>query len=72
MPVAATSITAVQYYTVSKAGSVYASYQHAISNISLTNSKKYTISRQGYGGVLLFDSSVNSYYDGMSGVNISL
>ena len=66
------NMVVTQYYTVSKGGSVYASYQHATSNITLANSKKYTISRSGYGGVFLFNSSVSSYYDGMGGVSISV
>lgn len=67
-----TDMIITQYYSVSKGGTVYASYQHATSSISLTNSKKYTISRSGYGGVFLFNSSVSNYYDAMGGVDISV
>lgn len=59
-----------QYFRVTSGGTVYGSYQHATSNISLADSKKYTISRSGYGGVFLFDSSIRSYYDAMGGVSI--
>ncbi len=45
---------------------VYGTYQHATSNISLANSKSYTISSTGLGGVIAHNYS--SYYDGMTGV----
>lgn len=66
------NLMVTQYYKVSLGGHVYASYQHANQNISLANSQKYTISRSGYGGVFLFNSPYNSYYDGMTGVDIEL
>ena len=66
------NLTINQYYSVSLGGHVYASYQHAIRNITLTNSQQYTISRSGYGGVFLFNSPYNSYYDNMSGVDITV
>ncbi len=72
LPSSGSEVKLVQIFTVQKSGTIYASYQHAVRNISLANSKKYTISRQGYGGVLLFDETYRSYYDGMGGVNISL
>ena len=53
-------------------GTIYSSYQHATTGVTLTQSKKYTLSSSGYGGTTLFDSSVSSYYDGMSGVNLSV
>lgn len=72
LPTNASNIMLYQYYTVSKGGTIYQSYQHAKSSISLVNSKKYTISRSGYGGVFLFNSSVKNKYDGMGGVSISV
>lgn len=53
-------------------GRIYGSYQHAQKSISLTNSKKYTISHTGYGNVIEFDSNIKSYYDAMSGVYIDI
>ena len=53
-------------------GTIYSSYQHAITGVTLTQSKKYTLSSSGYGGTTLFDNSVSGYYDGMSGVNLSV
>lgn len=66
------NIELYQYYDTKPGGMINASYQHAKSSISLNNSKKYTISNSGYGGVFLFDSSVKEKYDAMSGVSINL
>ncbi len=51
---------------------VYGSYQHATNNVSLAQSQKYSLSKSGYGGVILFDSSVKGYYDQMNGVDVAL
>lgn len=59
-------------FDVPKGTKVFASYQHAKKTISLANSRKYTFNSAGYGGVFDFDSSVSSYYDGMSGVSATL
>lgn len=53
-------------------GEVFGSYQHAVKNVTLAQSKAYTISHNGYGKVLNFSTSVESYYDGMAGVNVKL
>ena len=45
---------------------VYGTYQHATQNISLANSKSYTISSSGLGGVL--NHTYSSSYDGMDGI----
>lgn len=51
---------------------IYGTYQHAQSDLSLNDSKSYTISSAGLGGVLLFSTStISNKYDGMQGVNIS-
>lgn len=72
LPTGGNNMVVSQYFRVETGGTVYGSYQHATANISLANSKKYTISRTGYGGVFLFNSPVRSYYDAMGGVNISV
>ena len=59
-------------FKVSGSGTVYGSYQHAVSSVSLNQSKNYTISSAGLGGVVNFASSVSGYYDGMTGVNLSV
>ncbi len=72
LPDVGDAINVVQYFYVNVGGTVYASYQHAMSNISLENSKKYTFSNNGYGGVFNFQPSVSKYYDQMLGVYITL
>lgn len=51
---------------------VYGSYQHAVENVSLANSKAYTISHNGYGKVINFATGIQNSYDAMKGVSISL
>lgn len=72
LPNSATNIKITQYFYVELQGRVYASYQHATSNISLANSKRYSFSLGGYGNVFNFDSAVSGYYDQMAGVYINL
>ena len=72
LPSSGSSINISQTFTVKNGGHVYASYQHATKNISLTNSKSYTIGYNGYGHVFNFTYGVNSYYDAMSGVDITV
>lgn len=60
----------VQYFNVKNKGTVYASYQHSIKQISLAISQKYSLSRSGYGGVFLFENNINQYFDGMAGVSV--
>lgn len=66
------NIKVTQTFTVKNGGTVYASYQHAKNAISLANSKKYTISSNGYGKVFLFTGTASSTYDQMNGVSISV
>lgn len=49
----------------------YGTYQHATSDVTLSQSKNYSISSSGLGGVLAFANSVIGYYDGMQGVDIT-
>ena len=72
LPTSGSSYVISQTYTVSKGGTVYASYQHAKSSISLANSKNYTISREGYGGVFKFSGIATNIYDAMGGVSITV
>ena len=58
--------------STSKWETVYASYQHAASNVTLAQSKAYNISHNGYGEVINFATAVENYYDGMQGVSIAL
>lgn len=61
-----------QRFTTTKSGSINASYQHAKQTISLANSKNYTISKYGYGGVFNFTGAASNVYDGMQGVNVNI
>ncbi len=61
-----------QTFRVNLGGHVYASYQHAMQNISLANSKKYTIARGGYGGVFKFSGVAAETYDKFTGVDIEV
>lgn len=51
---------------------VYGSYQHAVDDVTLTQSKYYTISGAGYGNVINFYPNIQDMYDGMDGVDIAL
>lgn len=51
---------------------VFGSYQHATNNVTLAQSKNYTISAAGMGGVINFDESLINTYDRMKGVNAQL
>lgn len=57
-----------QIFSVKNGGTVYASYQHAQSNISLTNSQKYYFGIAGLGNVFCFYDEAFNVYDGMNGV----
>ena len=59
-------------FRVNGSGTVYGSYQHATTHVSLNQSKNYTISSSGLGGVIKFAGSLNNYYDGMPGVSIGV
>ena len=61
--------SSITFY-ISGTGTLYASYQHATTAVTLNQSKNYTISSMGYGNTTLFDSSVANKYDGMAGVYI--
>lgn len=52
--------------------SVYGSYQHATSNVTLSQSKNYTFSTSGMGNVFKFANSVKSKYDNTQGLCISI
>lgn len=71
LPTNNSSIEVVNSFYVKKSGTVNVSYQHAKKSISLKNSKKYSFSGVGYGGVYDFTNSVSSYYDAMSGLSQS-
>lgn len=55
-----------------KWATVYGSYQHAMTAVTLAKSKSYTISHNGYGKVINFATAVQNDYDNMQGVSIEL
>ena len=59
-------------FRVSKGGHVYASYQHAMDDVSYEDSIDYTFSRFGYGNVFQFSEKSRKYYDEMNGVDIEV
>ena len=58
--------------TTSSSATAYGTYQHAVTDVSLSASQSYTISHNGFGDVLNFATGVQNYYDGMAGVSIAL
>lgn len=61
-----------QDFYVAKGGYVYASYQHAVRNATLTTSQKFNISGVGFGGVFSFYDEAYDVYDDMPGVDIQV
>ena len=53
-------------------GTIYGTYQHAMNNISLANSKKYSLSYSGYGHVFSFTGTAVNTYDQANGLSFSL
>ena len=51
---------------------VYGTYQHAVTNVTLEQSHSYNISHNGFGSVLNFATGVRGYYDRMQGVYVEL
>lgn len=62
----------VSFYTYDDPFLGYGTYQHATSDVTLSQSQNYTFSTSGYGNVLNFASSVRGYYDNMKGVELEL
>ena len=59
-------------FSVTRGGTVYGSYQHAMENTTLANSQLYTIDFSGYGNVFDFYGTAFDVYDGMNGVDINV
>lgn len=62
------SIKIQQTFKAEAGGTVYASYQHAVKNISLADSQNFKIDSNGLGSVFKFNN--NDLFDKMSGVRI--
>ncbi len=72
LPESGNDILIEQRIYVKTGGTVYASYQHALKNVTLTTSKNYQISATGYGNVFVFTDSAEGVYNGLSGVYLSV
>ena len=66
------SIIVEQKFYVKNQGTIFASYQHAIKNISLETSKLYRIDVSGYGNVFQFYGSATNAFSQMNGVSTNL
>lgn len=72
LPDTGDAIRIAHTFSVKQKGTINASYQHAKKSISLANSKKYSFSRSGIGGVFKFEPGIQDYYDCMLGVSLNL
>ena len=72
LPSTGTNIIVNMTFTTSTGGTIYGSYQHAMSNTTLPVSKYYNFSLGGYGNVFSFYGSAVGIYDGMGGVDITV
>lgn len=72
LPTNVTYLKVAQTLLVENKGTIKASYQHAKKSISYANSKKYSFSKYGVGGVFSFENGIQDYYDCMLGVELSL
>lgn len=68
----AKSFYITQSFSVVGSGTIYASYQHAMTSTSLTISKQYTLAYAGFGKVFDFYGTARSVYDQMNGVDITI
>lgn len=67
-----TDLYITQQFYVSRGGTVFGSYQHATSAITLNESRNYNFHINGYGNVFQFGTIGLDVYDGMAGVDIAV
>lgn len=53
-------------------GIVFASYQHAVSSVTLSQASNFSFDGTGYGSVFLWPMSIRTKYDQMAGVSETL
>ncbi|MBR5662821.1 MAG: hypothetical protein IKX00_04125 [Bacilli bacterium] len=58
-------------YLAAQGLDAYGAYQHAKSDVTLSQSQNYSFSANGKGGVFKFANSVNPKYDDMQGVHVN-
>ncbi|MBR5369896.1 MAG: hypothetical protein IK137_01175 [Bacilli bacterium] len=72
LPATGENIIISMDFKVSKGGTVYGSYQHAMQNTTLVNSQNYTLDILGYGNVFSYYGNAIGIYDNMNGVDIDV
>lgn len=72
LPATGEDITINMSFKVSRGGTVYGSYQHAMQNTTLLNSQNYTLDILGYGNVFSYFGNAVGVYDNMNGVDIDV
>ena len=72
LPSSGTNVIVNMNFTTTTGGTIYGSYQHATTPITLAGSKLYNFSLGGYGRVFSFYGAASGVYDGMAGVDISV
>ena len=70
LPTDVTYLDVSQLLLLENKGSIKASCQHARKTITSVNSKKYSFSKSGIGGVFKFNTGIQDYYDCMVGVEL--
>lgn len=68
LPSNQSNLIITQFFILGSNSRVTASYQHAKSEVSLSDSMNYGFSASGLGGVFAFNNGVSTKYDGMLGV----
>ena len=72
LPNSTSLITVTQHFYVYGVGTVFSSYQHAVKNISLATSQKFTCNYGGWGDVFDFYGSAVGKYDHTAGVDMGI
>ena len=73
LPSSGSNIIVSSTFLVTGSGTVYGSYQHAKSSISLNNAQQFSISFSGLGNVFYFSNlNIRAKYDAMQGVSINV
>ena len=66
------TLSIAQTFTYTGSGIVYATYQHALSTISLAHAQEFNINIAGYGSVFAFYGNAYGVYDAGPGVFITV
>ena len=72
LPDSATNIIISLGFTTVGSGTIYGSYQHSVTPITLATAQNYNISFGGYGHVFDFYGTAAGVFDGMAGVDITV